>query len=55
MFKQITILFCLVLTLVFADEVLIYEPVRGAIYQPNDVMDIRYAGKKKKNNNKEKN
>ncbi|KAI9337663.1 hypothetical protein BD770DRAFT_401118 [Pilaira anomala] len=43
MFKQITLLFCLVLTIVFADEVLIYEPVRGAIYQPNDVMDIRYA------------
>lgn len=45
MFKLVLLL-CMLLPTVFTDEIRIYEPTVGGLYHPEDIMDIRYAGKK---------
>ncbi|KAG2237833.1 hypothetical protein INT48_002134 [Thamnidium elegans] len=42
MFKLVLLL-CILLPLVFTDEIRIYEPTVGGVYHPEDIMDIRYA------------
>ncbi|KAI8967400.1 hypothetical protein BDF20DRAFT_900871 [Mycotypha africana] len=45
MFKTASLLIsCLVaITMVMADQILIYGPPKNAVYSPNDIVDIRYT------------